>query len=332
MNNIRCLFVLLVCLVTACTSSDSLKFPKEDSLLPDSMALLGLTAPYRVEINYPFLALQNSSSKLKDSLFHIYDLRDGELKYAFGSIGQGANEYTLPTLLQTNLSDLIIQDKQFFYRFNIAEDGVISLNKTIAPQYTYNICEAVFINDSLFAVDAMYTGPNVNLCTIQNEIPLKQWKYRDTNIMDCFIDPNRGDVYANNKRIVFLYTYKKMIDFMDTDFNHIKRVKFNDFTEPTNIGSVPNGDKRSYVDAYLGERYLYALYIGTTFNEHFANSTCGAYLEVFDLDGTPIIKYRLQGLRPIYFAVDEETFTLYGTGHAGEPEDYLLMYKLKGLE
>lgn len=332
MNNIRYFYVLFFCLITACSPSDSLKFSKEDTLFPDSMALFGLTAPSRVEINHPFLVLQNSSSKLKDSLFHIYDLRDGSLKHAFGTIGQGANEFTLPTLIQTGLSDLIIQDKQSFHRFDIAENGIVKLNKTIEPQYSYNISEAVFINDSLFAVDAMYTGPNVNLCTIQNEIPLKQWKYRDTNIMDCFIDPNRGDVYANNKRIVFLYTYKKMIDFMDTEFNLIKRVKFNAFTEPTNIGSVPNGDNRSYIDAYLGERYLYALYLGTTFNEHFANSTYGSYLEVFELDGTPKIRYQLQGLRPIYFAVDEETFTLYGTGHAGEPEDYLLMYKLKGLE
>ena len=37
-------------------------------------------------------------------------------------------------------------------------------------------------------------------------------------------------------------------------------------------------------------------------------------------------------MRPCYFAVDEETFTLYGTGWNGEPEDHLLMYKLEGLK
>ena len=40
----------------------------------------------------------------------------------------------------------------------------------------------------------------------------------------------------------------------------------------------------------------------------------------------------MQGMRPCYFAVDEETFTLYGTGWNGEPEDHLLMYKLEGLK
>jgi hypothetical protein len=62
-----------------------------------------------------------------------------------------------------------------------------------------------------------------------------------------------------------------------------------------------------------------------------ARSTYRTFLEVFDLDGNPVIRYHLDGRRPVYFAVDEETFTLYGTGDDGDPEDYLLVYKLKGL-
>ena len=332
MKKIHFCIILLVYLMIACTPSEKMTFPKEEVLYPDSMPLSGLTAPYRVEINYPFLALQNSSSGLKDSLFHIYDLRDRKLKHAFGNIGQGPKEFITPTLLQTGLSDLIIQDKQSFHKFNIEESGCVSFKETIDPQYSYNISEAAFINDSLFVVDAMYTGPNVNLCSIQDETPLKQWNYRDPDIMDYYVDPNRGDICANNERIVFLYTYKRMIDFMDIEFNLVKRVELGDFVEPANIASVPNGDNRSYIDAYLGKRYLYALYIGTTFNEHFAKSTYGSFLEVFDLNGIPKARYQLQGLRPIYFAVDEETYTLYGTGHGGEPEDHLLVYKLKGLE
>lgn len=54
-------------------------------------------------------------------------------------------------------------------------------------------------------------------------------------------------------------------------------------------------------------------------------------LEVFDMDGNPIARYHLEGRRPTHFAVDEETFTLYGAGEEGEPEDDLLVYNLKGL-
>lgn len=68
-----------------------------------------------------------------------------------------------------------------------------------------------------------------------------------------------------------------------------------------------------------------------SWNAYREQETCGTILEVFDMDGNPIIRYKLQGRRPMYFAVDEESFTLYGPGEDGDPEDNLLVYKLKGL-
>jgi hypothetical protein len=118
---------------------------------------------------------------------------------------------------------------------------------------------------------------------------------------------------------------------MDTDFNLIKRVKFK-FAHPTNFNPKNQGDvKVSYVYAYWGKRYLYALFFGTSWNEYRSRSTHGTFLEVYDLDGNPVARYHLEGRRPVYFAVDEETFTLYGTGEDGDPEDHLLVYKLNGL-
>ena len=58
----------------------------------------------------------------------------------------------------------------------------------------------------------------------------------------------------------------------------------------------------------------------------------GVFLEVFDLDGNPVIRYRLEGLSPVHFVVDEETFTLYGEREDAAPEDHLLVYRLKGLK
>ena len=57
----------------------------------------------------------------------------------------------------------------------------------------------------------------------------------------------------------------------------------------------------------------------------------GRYIEVFDFVGNPIARYELQGERPRYFAVDEETFTFYSP-MKGFPEDHLMMYKLEGLK
>ena len=81
----------------------------------------------------------------------------------------------------------------------------------------------------------------------------------------------------------------------------------------------------------MDKRYLYLLLMGCTCNEVKAEDDKGAYIEVFDFDGNSIVRYELQGERPRYFAVDEETFTLYSPLN-GLPEDHLLMYKLEGLK
>ena len=117
---------------------------------------------------------------------------------------------------------------------------------------------------------------------------------------------------------------------MDIDLNLIKRVKFK-FDRTRNFKN-PNDYKYSYTTGYFGKRYYYALFAGTIKNECLEPSFRKAVLEVFDLDGNPVIRYRLDGLCPLSFAIDEETFTLYGFRPDGEPdEDCLLMYQLKGL-
>lgn len=334
MKHFYLISILFLGLITACnsTKTNDIHFPKEETLIPELMPLQGITDPPRVEIKHPFLIIQNSS-KMKDSVFHIYDLTTNKLKNAFGVIGEGPKEFALPWMVQTYLPDLIIVDKHSFNKYRIDKNGQPELTDSIEPQYINYVNEAAFINDSLFVIDAQYTGPYIHLCSMQDEVPKKSWKYRNPNMVDYYADPNMGMIYANESRIIFCYGYKKQIDFMDTEFNLIKSVKFDYNTGPviTPVSSTPGEDKRSYVHSYLGKHYLYALFFGMTWNEYEANLTCNTFLEVFDLDGNPVVKYQLKGRRPVYFAVDEETFTLYGTGDHGNPEDNLLVYKLKGL-
>lgn len=323
-------FILIISsyFLTACSSVDP-HFPKEDTLSEKLMPLQGLTSPIRVDVKHPFLIIQNS--KQRDSLFHIYNLTNKKLKSAFGVEGEGPDEFVLPWLVQTKFSDFLISDKHTFYRFGINEEGIPIFKGAKEPKYINTVNEAAFINDSLFVVDAQYTGPNLYLLNYQDELPQKSWKYRNPDMIDYIADPDMGNAYANDSRIVFCYGYKKQIDFMDTEFNLIKRVKFK-FDNPTIINSENQGDVNvSYTYGYLGKRYLYALFFGTSWNENRANATRGTFLEAFDLDGNPVVRYHLEGRRPVYFAVDEETFTLYGTGEDGDPEDNLLIYKLKGL-
>lgn len=321
----------MLSVITSCTSVNEITFPKEETLKANTMPLYGLTYPFRIEAKHPFLIVQNMPT-LNDSLFHIYDLTNGELKSVFGNIGQGPKEFTLPWIVHSCLPQLVVLDEHRFYKYSIKKEGEVSLDNIIDPLYVNDLIYASFINDSLFIVDAEYTGPYLHLCSMKNEIPQKSWKYRNPNIMDYYMDFNKGQGYANEKRIIFCYKVKKQIDFMDTEFNLIKRVKFNDYDEPAAIGVAPGEDKESYIYAYLGKKYLYALFMGTTWTEHDKRLSCGYSLEVYDLDGNPIARYKLEGRRPVYYAVDEETFTLYGAGYRGVPEDSLLVYKLNGLK
>ena len=148
--------------------------------------------------------------------------------------------------------------------------------------------------------------------------------------MDHVTDPNMANVYANESRIALCYGYKKQIDFMDTDLNLIKRLTFQ-HASPDVITDYDNATQ-TYTTGYFGKRYLYVVFMGTSWNEHkTAASPCGVHLEVFDLDGNPIARYYLDGIRPVHFAVDEETFTLYGPVRDVDLEDCLVVYKLKGL-
>ena len=322
------LFMLCCGLIVACSSADTI-FPREEIIAQELMPLQGVTFPVRIEVKHPFLILQNI--KRADSLYHIYDLTNYELKSSFGIIGQGPGEFVHPWLFHSQLSDILIGDKNTVYRVGINKEGLAVFKDTKQLSYNNNVYGAAFINDSLYVVDAMYTAPDLYLLALQDKLPRKSWTYRNPDIMDYYVDPDMGNVYANENRIAFCYGYKKQIDFMDTGFNLIKRVKFN-YANPANTNSENQGDvKMSYVYGYLGKNYLYALFLGTSWDEHREKSFHGAFLEVFDLNGNPVAKYYLEGISPAYFAVDENTSTLYGKGVDGDPEDYLLVYKLKGL-
>ena len=318
-------------LLTGCKPTAPQAFRIEKVLTPELMPLQGLTDPFRLEIKHPYLIVQNSE-KLKDSIFHIYDVRNNELKCAFGSIGQGPKEYVMPWLLNNHLPEFVIESNDSFQKFSIDKDGQAMLKEKVTPAFRMALDQARFIHDSLFVVSPAFYGiPYMLKCDMKSEEPLKAYAYRDTTLINYADDPNRVDnMFANKNRIVLCYAYKKQIDFLDTDFNLVKRVEFDDYTPRYGV-KVPKDEKPSYVQGYLGKRYLYALFMGCTYNELEARERKGMHLEVYDMEGNPVARYELQGERPRYFVVDEETFTLYSPMQ-GLPEDHLLMYKLEGLK
>jgi hypothetical protein len=227
---------------------------------------------------------------------------------------------------------IIKNNSNTFQKFSIDKDGQATMKEKVTPVFQMALSESQFIHDSLFVVSPAFYGiPYMLKCDMKSEEPLKAYAYRDTTLINYADDPNRVDnMFANKNRIVLCYAYKKQIDFLDTDFNLVKRVEFDDYTPVYGV-KVPKDEKPSYEQGYLGKRYLYALFMGCTYNELEAREGKGVHLEVFDMEGNPVARYELQGERPRYFAVDEETFTLYSP-MKGLPEDHLMVYKLEGLK
>ena len=139
------------------------------------MPLQGVTSPMRVEIKHPYLIVQND--KQNDSLFHIYNLTDKKLVGVFGRKGQGPGEFTTPWLVQTYLSDLIVEDNHKFHHYEFDSLGHPVQKESMEAQTVVSIvAEAAFINDSIFVVDERYTGPNLYKFNMNSEIPLKKQK------------------------------------------------------------------------------------------------------------------------------------------------------------
>lgn len=322
--------LLITCaLQVACTSKKEPQFPLEKSIKQELMPLQGLTTPMLVEVRYPYLIMQNR--KQNDSLFHIYDLRTNELKSSFGQKGQGPDDFINPRLVISQLNEFVIEDDPTYQFFEINNDGCPILKAKIKPKFGGFISQLGLVNDSVIVGNPAYFDPNLYIYNIDQEAPVKTLKYRDENLMDPILDPNSGQIYANGERIIFSYDYKKEINFMDTEFNLLKKVSF-DFakSDDTLLGS---GDENfAYTTGYLGKRYFYVTYLGQSWKAYQEKGKVGTILEVFDLDGNLIAKYTFEGKSPTFFAVDEETFTLYGTTDDGDPEDCLLVYKLDGLK
>jgi len=330
-------YILILCcgLFAACNSThEEPQFPFEETLTQELMPLQGITDPFMLEVKHPFLIVQNMQRS--DSILHVYDLTNYELKSAFGREGRGPGEFGFMQLYQTPFSDIFIGDinTNVVFRYGIDEEGQSVHKETIESKYkgNHSIAGAAFINDSLYVLaDALYMpGGNIDLLSLQSEVAIRTKPYRNLDISDPEKDIDLGYTYVNESRIALAYGYKKQIDFMDADLNLIKRVEFK-YDYPTDVTN--RGDRKwSYGYSYFGKHYYYTLFYGISEDEYNARSFSNISLEVFDLDGNPVAKYYLDGIIPDNFVVDEETFTLYGVLYDNaEFVDCLPVYRLKGL-
>lgn len=324
-------FVTVCCLVLAACTEHNPDFPFEETVKQELMPLQGITNGFSMDVKHPFLIYENWERQ--DSLYHIYDLNTHELKSVFGIQGRGPGEFVYAALFDSQRPDVFIvdvQNKCTVYRYGIDADGQLHLKDTRVPNYIKAFEASAIINDSIYVRDD-WPVYNLELLSLGDDLPRKTWEYAKPlkTIIPGSEDPEWGRLAANEERIFRTYGTRKQIDFLNTDLEPIKRMKFKDKIRYNgyNRDRIPTG----YRSCYAGKKYFYALYIEIPLSEYSYLDTDRSTMEVFDMDGNPVAKYHLEGMLPLTFVVDEETFTVYGFTYPAVPEDKLLVYRLKGL-
>ena len=331
-------FILTVCCglaVMSCKHNENSitepEFHRNETLTHELMSLQRITNPMRLEISHPFLIIQNRGRN--DSLFHIYDLRNGELTSVFGRRGQGPDDFLTPWLQNTQTPGFLISERSRVHHFVINEEGTPHLNTKTNIQFMGGVLNSSFINDTLFVTDAWEINSDLLLLSVHDELPQKTYPFRTPSGMrDPNLDTNSAFISANEKRVVLFYNWQKRIDILDTDLDLVKSIQF-DFPRSRRITPQNMLDVRgAFILGYVGEKYIYALFRGISLNEFMAdphkhNNT----LYVFDLDGNPVVSFELDGIGIGHFVVNEETFTLYGIPSGQIIEDHLVVFQLTGL-
>jgi len=198
------------------------------------------------------------------------------------------------------------------------------------------------LNDSLIVYDEFVPEASLKIYNMHTHKEERVLQYGATSLDDRFFDKKMGGLYANDSCMAFAYKYQDRIDFYDWQFNLIRSVN-HQLSDP-----VIHKEKENYLKnihyygySYMGRNYFYTLYRGIS-NSIFYSDSLAYYLdllydygltrdvlEVYDLNGEPVCRFRFNDVAPAVFVVDEEQNILMG--HRVAYTDSLLLYHLQGL-
>ena len=336
--------VFILCCACAHTRQDSKQFLFEEELTATHRVPTGEPVPPNVSMHIlrdylVFLDHLNLSYSV-EYFFHAYRLFDLSFVGSFGRRGRGPGEWNNPDIvhsssmspylylfeLSSRESTAIIHKMALDTLAQLKEVRTFSIDKGRIPMN-----DPVIKNDSLL-VFREFTPDHraLRMYHLQEERPVITWDYGGIFYPKIFSDENNGILRANDSRIIFIYRYKEMIDFMDWDLNLKKRLNYQK-GKPV-ITDNHSNNKIHTTNTYLGEHFLYIFYSGMSPNERLTKSNLNLGLEVFDMDGTPVCRYSFIDPTPFTFVVDERTFTLYGYKGSDGMEDYISVYHLPGLK
>lgn len=322
-------FILLV-ISLSCTPSPSTGFE-----FGEKRNLTGKTIPLTdsVHLRYPFRI------RTTDSLLYILDLHGPDFychtfvypkmtaRNSFARKGNGPGEFL-------RVENLRLDQQGAVYLLD-ANNNAISFYDSLSDSLSQRIdlsgklircLDFALINDSLFAISD-YTGTcRINLVDREGKIQEQLFtiptnKRNESKIPGIvlaqawrsFIDYN-----PENNILAMATQLGQVIELYNLNTRETIRIMHGEFGEPEfatgDAYAVPNGIM-GYSDVHVGSDKIYTLFWGTSFKEIRENPLNrmegGNIIQVFSLEGTPIIQYTLDKYIT-GFCIDEKKNILLG--------------------
>jgi len=334
----KSLFFLVISALLICGQAcnhvlDPKPFPQEYTLSSERVSLKE-GVPRSMEIKNGFLLML-----MKDYIY-CYSIFDHSISYRSRS-QINAQWYQFLGSSSPHLYFMDVNNKNEIRKYGIDALGQTVLLQTGHAGMNTTVNRPYILHDSLIVYDEFIPEAAVKIRNLYTNAVTRTLPYGSTSLEDRFYDPNMGGLYANDSCIAFAYKYQDKIDFYDWQFNLIQSVNHQQ-SEP-----VIYKEESKYLDnvhyygySYMGRNYFYTLYRGVRNKVFYADSlqiyktlydygmSCEV-LEVYDLDGRAVCRFRFADMTPSAFVVDEEQNILLGQRLAYP--DSLLLYHLQGL-
>jgi hypothetical protein len=278
-------------------------FPVEKILTYETYQITEVIDPVQYVVVNDCLFLMGMQS---EPIFQQYKLPELTYVKSFGTRGRGPKEYISPWMsVSPNLQTLYIKNLSEFNTYRITHNGELAYQGDIKLPSNVLYNQFHIINDSLLIYNM---GPDnmgiekVNLQTKESNRILLDDNYDG----EYFRNAERGIVAANDKHIVYAYTYRKQMDIYNIDDMSLEvrlRAKGRQYASQP----IERNSPHYYRDVCLTERYIYALYV----NPDTDDDDNKRYVEVFDYEGTPLKRYNMGKHFGVPYAVSPDDSTIY---------------------
>lgn len=321
----RYLYILLLSfsvLISCKNSVERFEFTKDQEihLKKEKIPVDTVMDPSDMILKNGFLVIRSSKTPFSLFLFQPPSL---EFVRAEGRKGKGPDEIKDLAAIYTSSNDNLYVEgytPTTLRKVELGEEGQFNFLETIKIRLPGAINDMSIIGDSVLIYRA--EGLQIKKHDLISNKELDYISFPKENHNHPMYYENRGELAANDDYLVYIYCYKKEIDIYDTKtFKLIKKISDGKRYPLPEVG----GEKDMIIplqrSVLLGKDYFYVL--GRPDRDR---SNPNRYIEVFDYDGKPIVKYLFDNEISL-FAVDTENGYIYGYDYS-DP-DNLLRYDIK---